>query len=127
MAGAILLIFNEIERFKKKGDEHLAQQHLLVLRERGYCHPVLRDEEALSKLFKCHLFSSGYSMIYRNCHTFTTEQTTNLIQEFILGGLIIYYCFTLGPKCVSLRNIGIFIVNLWKVANCTLCQKQVIV
>ena len=51
----------------------------------------------------------------------------NSIQEFILGGLIIYNSFTLGKENLSLKKKGIFLGNQWKVADYTGCQQQFIV
>ena len=49
------------------------------------------------------------------------------IQEFILGGLIIYHYFTLGPNFCPLKNIGIFFGNQWKMGKYTGCQQLFIV
>ena len=45
----------------------------------------------------------------------------------MLGGLIIYHSLTLGQKIWSLKKIGIFLVNQWKVDNYTGCYKKNIV
>ena len=41
----------------------------------------------------------------------------NFIQDFLLGGLIIYHSFTLGQFLKSLKKFGIFFGNYWKVAK----------
>ena len=48
---------------------------------------------------------------------------TFVIQEFILGGLIIYHPFTLGQNVCPLKNMEIFFRNQWKMAKYTGCPK----
>ena len=51
-------------------------------------------------------------------------QIKNVIQEFILGGFIIYHYFTLVQKCWPLKKIAIDFGNQWKVSNYAGCQNK---
>ena len=54
-------------------------------------------------------------------------QIKKIIQEFILGGLIIHHSFTLGQQIWPLKQIAIVFGNRWKVAKYTGCQTKFIV
>ena len=43
--------------------------------------------------------------------------------QSLLGGLIIYHYFTLGPNFFPLKKQYIFFGNQWKMAKYTVCQK----
>ena len=51
-------------------------------------------------------------------------QIKKIIQEFILGGLIIHHSLTLGQEIWPLKKIYILFGNQWKVVNYTGSQKK---